>query len=757
MQNNCRRIFSVFATVGIGIFANNAVAQQAATAPVGEPPPAQVPTPAQEPAPVTAPPPGPPPAATMLRNRAAVRVQAADDNESSVTVVGRDLPRVSGSVSVVSRRDLRLQQPLSVNEAMRRNTGVSIRDEDGMGLRPNISIRGLDGTRSRRVLLLEDGVPIALNPYSEPDAYYMPPVDRIERIEVIRGSGAILYGPQTIGGVINLVTPNIPRRPSYAVNLVAGLPGYFSAHAMGGLSVNNVGAMLSVLRKQGSGFREQGFEITEVMAKFRLMFGSNHEVILRGALYDEGSATTYLGLTTPMFQQNPWQNPAIWDWMDMRRYQAAAVHTWRIVPGWRMINTAFAYSTHRVWHRQLYDRDDTRVPNLLYERIVGDRNTPGGAIYLRNGNRNNDRYYEVAGGQTRIEAVITHGPIKQELDFGARLLAERSLRRVYFGSQAQSRTGNLDSEEQGDGLAFSLFAQDRLTMFERFTITPGVRFEHYAFTRTTRRLAGVDVFNRGSSSVTTVIPGFSAAHNGGWITTFGGIHLGYSPPRVTVAIDPNTGADRQLDAERSVNGEIGVRIFRGQWLRAEATTFVIDFENEIIPGSYAGGMTRTEFINGGRSRYLGAEGAMMIDFGRALEWGQSLFIDVRATGVDARLLDGPVAGNLVPYAVPFTGTASVGFEHSVGLSAMLTGTLVLRHFSDRENTAEPSVDGLRGPIPTYGTLDFAARYTHRRSGLGFTLTVKNLLNQPYIASRLPEGIFPGGFTQALLGVRWENW
>ncbi len=696
------------------------------------------------------------PIAVPTRRPRLPQVEPAE-NESAVTVVGRDLPRVSGSVSVVNRRDLRLQQPISVNEAMRRTVGVTIRDEDGMGLRPNISIRGLDGTRSRRVLLMEDGVPIALNPYSEPDAYYMPPVERIDRIEVIRGSGAILYGPQTIGGVINLVTPNIPRRPSYSMSLSGGLPGFVSMHAMGGLTVGNAGALISVLRKQGSGIRDQGFEITELMAKFRLQLGDAHELILRGALYDEGSATTYLGLTTPMFMSNPWQNPAIWDWMDMRRYQGSMLHTFRIAPGWRLINTLFAYTTHRVWHRQLYDRDATRLPNLAYERIVGDRTTPGGAIYLRNGNRNNDRAYEVLGVQSRVEASITSGPVKQELDMGVRVLVERSLRRVFFGSQAQSRTGTLDSEEQGDGLALSLFAQDRLTMFEHFTITPGVRFEHYSFTRNARKLAGVDVFNRGSSSVWTVIPGFSAAHNAGWITTFGGIHLGYAPPRITVAIDPNTGADRQLDAERSVNGELGVRIVRGQWLRAEATSFVIDFENEIIPGSYAGGMTRTEYLNGGRSRYLGVEGAVMLDLGRALEWGHSAFVDVRCTGVDARLLDGPVRDNLVPYAVPLSGSASVGFEHSMGLSAMLTGTLVMRHFSDRENTPVASNDGLSGPIPTYGTLDFSARYTHRSSGLGFTLAVKNLLNQPYIASRLPEGIFPAGFTQALIGMRWERW
>ncbi|MDP3274153.1 MAG: TonB-dependent receptor [Deltaproteobacteria bacterium] len=733
--------------------AADAGAPVAPVAPVASEIPVEPETPTQAQVPIA------PPLARPSRARPTPA--ADDDDESGVTVVGRDLPRVASAVTVVDRHELRMQQPLSVSDSLRRQPGITTRDEDGFGMRPNISVRGLDGTRSRRVLLLEDGVPIALNPYGEPDAYYMPPVERIDGIEVIRGSGAILYGAQTIGGVVNLRSPNVPRRPGASVSLVGGAPGYFSAHAMAGGMVRNAGLMISAVRRQGVGFRNQGFDVTEVLAKLRVELGSRNEVLARVAVYDENSATTYLGLTQPMFDQNPWQNPAIYDRLNMRRYSASLSHTLRIAPGVRLQSVLFGYTTTRNWHRQLYDRIETYSPTLLYERIVGCNGDcanadPRGLIFLRNGNRNNDRAYEVYGAQSKLEATLRNGPVLQNIDAGVRVLAERANRRVFFGSAGYSRTGELDSDEQGDGVAFSLFAQDRVTLFDRLVITPGIRMDYYPYTRTTRRVGGADVFRRGSSVSWAVIPGVSAGYTVRWLTAFAGVNLGYAPPRVTVAIDPISSADRMLDAERSVNYEVGVRAERGRWLRAEATVFAIDFQNEIVAGSFAGGMPRTEFINGGQSRYLGAEGLVHLDLAKALDKRWSLYVDLRGTGVDARFVGGIYDNNHVPYAVPFSGNASLGFEHPLGLSAQVTGTLVSQHFTDRENTPIALVNGLAGPIPTYTTVDFSARYQEPSTGLGVTLSVKNILNQPYISSRLPEGIFPAGFTQLMIGLRWDR-
>lgn len=59
--------------------------------------------------------------------------------------------------------------------------------------------------------LMEDGAPIQLAPYSDSSTNYQPAPRRLRRVEAVKGSGTIKYGPQTIGGSINYLTRNPPR------------------------------------------------------------------------------------------------------------------------------------------------------------------------------------------------------------------------------------------------------------------------------------------------------------------------------------------------------------------------------------------------------------------------------------------------------------------------------------------------------------------------------------------------------------------
>ena len=98
-----------------------------------------------------------------------------------------------------------------------------------MGLRPNIGIRGTSPDRSKKITLMEDGILFGPAPYAAPAAYYFPLITRMELVRVIKGPGAISFGPQTVGGAIDFVTRAIPADETGAVDVAVGGYGYGKA------------------------------------------------------------------------------------------------------------------------------------------------------------------------------------------------------------------------------------------------------------------------------------------------------------------------------------------------------------------------------------------------------------------------------------------------------------------------------------------------------------------------------------------------
>src|SRR5690606_29997898 len=182
----------------------------------------------------------------------------------------RDLASMPGSAHVVDQRALSERAPFSGNEALRTVPGVHVRDEEGMGLRANIGFRGLNPDRSRNVLVLEDGVPVALAPYGEPELYYTPAIERMQRVEVVKGSGSILWGPQTIGGTLNYITKDPPKDFTLGGEARLGNFGYSYGEVHVGDTNSGVGYLASIIHKRFAGHRNLDLEVTDATAKFQL-------------------------------------------------------------------------------------------------------------------------------------------------------------------------------------------------------------------------------------------------------------------------------------------------------------------------------------------------------------------------------------------------------------------------------------------------------------------------------------------------------
>ena len=306
----------------------------------------------------------------IKRNRATVEVVATlEDLRASIP----------GSLHLVSKEDLTAAKPIDANEVLRRIPGVNLREDSGpAAMRLNIGMRGLNPNRSRKVLMLEDGIPIALAPYGEPDMYYSPPIERMSRVEVLKGSGQIAHGPQTIGGLVNFVTPEPPSKFHGEVDLESGQRGLFVGQAsLGGSNRDqSMGWITNYLHKQGDGWRQFYYDIEDVQTKFSLRPNESHAIALKAGLYDEISNSTYVGLTTPMFEANPDQNPVPSDALDVERLSGSLSHSYTISPNAVLSSTGFLYSTKRFWGRQDFDRSDR---GRDYLGIAGDPSVPRGS------------------------------------------------------------------------------------------------------------------------------------------------------------------------------------------------------------------------------------------------------------------------------------------------------------------------------------------------------------------------------------------
>ena len=125
-------------------------------------------------------------------------------------MVGTREKQTAGSAHVLKSEELERFDHDDAHQVLKQVPGVYSRGEDGFGLRPNIGIRGVNPDRSKKITLMEDGVLFGPAPYSAPAAYYFPLITRMESVRVIKGPGRSSFGPQTVGGAVDLVTRRDP-------------------------------------------------------------------------------------------------------------------------------------------------------------------------------------------------------------------------------------------------------------------------------------------------------------------------------------------------------------------------------------------------------------------------------------------------------------------------------------------------------------------------------------------------------------------
>jgi Fe(3+) dicitrate transport protein len=625
-----------------------------------------------------------------------------------------------------------------------------VRDEEGFGLRPNIGIRGLNPTRSTKVTLLEDGIPLVYAPYGDNASYFHPSIERFERIEVLKGAGQNIFGPQTIGGVINYITPTPPREFSGSVVGTGGNRDYF----LGKLQLGGKNMLLDLTRKQGDGSRDNtDSALNDLNFKAVVGLGGHQALTLRASYFTEDSTVTYTGLTEAEFRNfGPRYNPFKNDKFKTERTGLSATHQAQLAEEVLLTTNLYYSYFGRDWWRQSSTTTDTQggAAGIAFrnDRLAGNRVNPD----LLNSNQGRLRNYDTWGIEPRLMLEHSAFGVKNELTAGLKAHFEEQKRKQKNGTSPTGRDGVLVEDSVRETKAYSGFIQNRFRL-GKWTLTPNLRYEFIDSTRINNLPGGV----KGSDTLDKWVPGLGGTYNPNEnLTVFAGVHQGFAPPR-TEDIIGGAGTSTDVGSEESTNWELGVRAEPFTGASLEATLFRNDFSRQIAVGSIAGGATP---LAEGKTRYQGLEFSGRLGFadGWFVRGAYTYLPTAEQTTaftqvVGGATVTGSAAGRRLPYAPKQQLTAALGYAKGA-LDVQLEAVYVGEQFSDFANTDTAAANGQLGKIADYTIWNLAFNYRFDKKDTTLFVTVKNLADKTYIVDRT-RGILPGSPRLVQAGLKYD--
>jgi len=715
----------------------------------------------------------------------------------TVSVIGSKEAELDlvGSGTYVDTEEIRTQNYQDINRVMRRVPGVYVREEDGLGLFPNISLRGVDTGRSAKVTIMEDGILSSPAPYSAPEAYYSPTVGRMVGVEVLKGSSQIKYGPHTTGGVINYLATPIPVERSAYSRTTYGTDNDVVTHGWAGdtldTSAGAFGYVIEGYYRGYDGFRgidetpsyrngdDTGMTRVEPMLKLSWEPKSKLYQRFEGkiAYTDMEANESYLGTSEADYRASPYRRytSTRFDQIEITHLRGHARHFLGIGDDIDLTTTVYYADFHRNW-RKLHDlRDANGVRKGLSEALAENgthlatlRGEASGQLRVRNNNRD----YYLAGVQSELDWRVDTDTIQHEFEVSLRYHYDeiRPFQRDELYSVAPGglieRTsegvpGDAGNSQQTTG-ALATYLRDVMTI-GRLTVTPGLRYE-YLDQESRDFTSGAS----GDDTLHLVSGGLGMA----WkqteqITIFGGAHRGVSPP------DP-AGNIAGLETETSIGTELGVRgrsedgSFGG-----EIAAFYTYFDDLIVVDNIGGSGTGMS-ENAGKVNAGGIEAAADFDPATHLGWRFRNPWFVTFAWTEARcagganstnaesLFAGCEDGNHIPYVPQFQFALGSGLHYGpVGIDAQVAW--VDSTYTTGSNTrdqirVEPSgalqPDSRFGMTDSYATVDISAYYQFSEK-VKLIAGIQNLFDEDYLASRHPHGPRSGRDRFAWGGVQFD--
>lgn len=647
-----------------------------------------------------------------------------------------DVKEYPGSRTVLTNEQIKKTGTLSVDSALQSVPGIKVQDETGTGVLPNVSVRGLKASRSGHAQFLMDGVPLTLAPYGHTGQSIFPAtLSMLDRIDIVRGGAAVQYGPNNVGGVINLVTKPIPYQWQTEMS------NRLTVFEDGDTPLNDIylrtgGWLNDALALQvegnflkGESFREHSdTDVKNFQAKLQWLLSDTQELQAFVQRYD--ADTQMPGALSPEdYEKDRTQSKRPYDEYQGKstRWSLKYLHGLNIADSAELELLTFGHRSERFFQ---WGYNSTK--NVAWS----DPSQPSTDI------RTSPREFKVYGVEPKLAIYFDGNTVTQNVIVGARYVNEGidyklTQTPIAGGLTKTPRDWHLDTD------AYAGYISNEIGLFnDVLKVTPGIRYESID-------MAFYDLgkAEKTNNKVTEWLPGLTVAYHltEQWV---GYTNAQKSLRAPQIAYIRGKGEE---GSELAWSYELGAR-YNQDSTSFNVALYRIDFEDQLQWQK----ATET-FDNIGKTLHQGVE----LSGRYTLESLQALSLGAGYNYLDATIEeDGANKGNQLPYTSKhqFSWDATYAFSK---LDTTLSGYYFSESYSDNANTSDEDAIGATGKVPAYMVWNFnlgSDLYKDESSKLRMNFAVNNLFDEDYYFRGIdtsPVGRYPAPGRSYTLDLNYQ--
>ncbi|WP_439639036.1 TonB-dependent receptor family protein [Nevskia sp.] len=692
------------------------------------------------------------------------------------TFVGA-IENTAGTARQLTAEELDRLRPVTLQEALRAVPGLRIIDDDIAGRRSGIGLRGAPSRRSRKVLLLEDGVPINASPYLDSSAHYTPPFQRLENIEVLQGTGHVIYGPLNNHGIINFRSLSPTVTPQTKFEIGYGNDDNAQRHLSHTRTIGDFGIALAYTGASADGafdveksrfddfYGEIEYRIND---RHSLEFSASH--LRERSNYDESNLTPVEYALAPRRKLGRFGQEYNTIGVNFSKYDLK--HQFN---GSGITVSSRIYATRTDRARFTVDPDEISVDALPafeyedpdYQFVEG----VSGVMVSR------ARLYENYGAESRAVVNFSTGSIGHELSFGV-----QGTRSLFDDGREFGDVGEVISiGRRGTNFGTNDLAAARLDKYQATAIagylqnavqfgdvqiTPGLRIEHYTQHRERRFTGSTFNFDGEQDDRLLALPSLALLYTGFDKTqVFANVARGYTPAFARSA------DEFPLKPETGINSQIGFRTRLAPGLNAEVAAFYNVIYDTVVQLPYTVDDANV-VVNAADSRSVGFDLGLNYETPSLPGTSISAFSQLAYSYARSTFTEGDdIDGNRVPETPLHAGSLTIGLKGGALWTASLTVNHFGSYFSDLLNTRdlalanedrEPVQAGDSVEIREVVVLGRVPSNTLLSARIGVTVpwvspntelwvTGRNLTDKTYIVD-IENGIRPGAARTVIGGV-----